>query len=155
MLLSSRSPIRSGSPTAHPAVGAPGRATRCDASGVGERTEVINLGFVVADAEAPKLTMDEHQLTVKFLDWADRHVKVLFTDCIALRWQEAERFLDDADRYDSTVLVHDSEWLQEHDRQGHTQMEGRQFRHLKLNFNAAGQLEVLCTSVEVSSEDHA
>ena len=93
--------------------------------------------------------MESQQLTVEFLDWRDKRVAVAFADCIALRWQEAEQFLDDADRYDATVVVHDSEWLQEHDRQGHTQMGGREFRHLKLNFNAAGQLEVLCTAVEV------
>ena len=122
---------------------------------VGERTEVVDLGFVVADAEAPKLTLESQRLMVEFLDWRDRRVTVVFADCIALRWQEAERFVDDADRCDSTVMVHDSEWLQAHDRQGHTDMGGRLFRHLKLNFNAAGQLEVLCTSVEVSGEDHA
>lgn len=122
---------------------------------MGERTEVINLGFVVADGEAPKLTLGKQQLTMEFLDWRDSRVTVHFADCLALRWQEAERFVDEADPYDSTVLIHDSEWLREHERQGHTHMGGRQFRHLKLNFNAAGQLDVLCTSLDVESEEHA
>ncbi|HUP70804.1 MAG TPA: hypothetical protein VM142_13465 [Acidimicrobiales bacterium] len=58
---------------------------------MGERTEVINLGFVVADAEAPKLTMGKQHLTMEFLDWRDSRVTVHFADCIALRWQAGGR----------------------------------------------------------------
>lgn len=114
-----------------------------------ERTEIVHLGFEVADAEAPRLSLTQQQLRVDFVDWRDSPVAILFRDCVAVRWQEAERFLDEGDRYDSTVRVHDSSWLAEHIQQGDVCAGDRPFQHVKLNFNAAGQLEVLCTAVEV------
>jgi len=69
-------------------------------------------------------------------------------DAIAVRWQEADRYIDANDRYDGTFVVRNSEWLAEHDRQ--RMLFGKEpFQHLKLNFNAAGILEVLCTMTSV------
>lgn len=117
-----------------------------------ERTEIVDLGFQVADAQAPRLELARQSLQIEFTDWRNRLVRVDFEDCIAARWQEAERFLDDSDRYDSVVQVLDSEWIAEHEAQGHASAGGREFRHLKLNFNAAGQLEVLCTTVKLLAQ---
>ncbi len=114
-----------------------------------ERTEIINLGFAVADAEGPTLHFSQQHLELTFVDWKDNEVRVEFADVIAVRWQEAEYYIDDRERFDSVHLVHDSAWLAEHDRQNMT-WEGSNHRHLKLNFNAAGILEVLCTDVAVA-----
>jgi hypothetical protein len=115
-----------------------------------ERTEIISLGFTVADAQAPSLHLAEQRLLVSFVDWKDTRVEADFADVIALRWQEAEYLIDDLERYDSVHLVHDSLWLAEHERQQMTWANSNH-RHLKLNFNAAGILEVLCTDVTVKT----
>ena len=114
-----------------------------------ERAEPINLGFSVADAEYPDLLLSRQRLTIRFTDWRDQNVEVVFKDVIALRWQEAEHYVDDQDRFDATVEVHESNWLAEHERQ-RVPWQGANFRHLKLNFNAAGILEILCTEAELS-----
>jgi hypothetical protein len=113
-----------------------------------ERTEAIGLGFVVADATSPSLNLDGQVLTVRFLDWQEQTITLVCYDVIALRWQEADRYIDENDRFDSTFVVQHSEWLAEHKRQGILFGAG-QFQHLKLNFNAAGILEVLCTRTQV------
>lgn len=108
-----------------------------------------DLGFSVADASSPVVHLHGQTLTVEFLEWTDRKVILTCADVIAVRWQEAEWSVDGADRYDNTCLVADSEWLNEHDRQG-ILFGSKPFRHLKLNFNAAGVLEVLCTDTSIS-----
>lgn len=112
------------------------------------RSEVVGLGFNVADAERPKLHLVGQELTVRFIDWREAPVTLVFSDTIAVRWQEADYYVDDGDRDDSTVLVHDSPWLAEHEKQAMT-WKNSGHRHLKLNFNAAGILEVLCSGVQV------
>ena len=113
-----------------------------------QHTEIVNLGFSVADAESPRLQLEGQVLLVDFVDWKEERITVRFADVIAVRWQEAEYFLDEQERFDSAHVVMDSDWLAEHARQNMT-WAGSQHRHLKLNFNAAGMLEVLCTEVRV------
>ena len=108
------------------------------------RPESIDLGFVVADAESPRLELEGQVLTLRFVDWTDHEVVAVFENAIAVRWQEAEHFFGPEDRYDSCSEILDSPWLAEHERQGMT-FGDLNFRHLKMNFNAAGVLEVLCT----------
>ena len=115
-----------------------------------DRPTTIALGFSVADAERPILELKGHSLTICFPDWRGQTVVVAFDDTIAVRWQEAEYFFTTEERFDSTYVVEDSTWLDEHDKQAMT-WTGSGHRHLKLNFNAAGVLEVLCTSVHVST----
>lgn len=115
-----------------------------------ERTEIINLGFTVADAQAPSLQLADQRLLLSFVDWKDAHVEVVFNDVIALRWQEAEYVIDDEERFDSVHVVHDSLWLSEHERQ-HMTWPDSNHRHLKMNFNAAGILEILCTTATVKT----
>ncbi len=114
-----------------------------------ERTEIIDLGFEVADAACPRLELDGQVLTASFADWREQPLVVRFDDVIAVRSQEAEYSIDEDERFDSVHVVHDSAWLAEHVRQAAT-WAGSGHRHLKLNFNAAGVLEVLCTAVHVT-----
>lgn len=102
----------------------------------------------MADATSPVLNLDGQVLTARFLDWQEQCVTLVCHDVVALRWQEADRYVDENDRYDSTFVVQNSEWLAEHERQG-VLFGTDEFRHMKLNFNAAGILEVLCTRTEV------
>lgn len=115
-----------------------------------EHTEIVNLGFSVADAESPRLQLERQVLVLDFADWKENQVRVRFSDVIAARWQEAEYVRDEHERFDSTHVVHESAWLAEHERQNIT-WDGAEHRHLKLNFNAAGILEVLCTDVHVET----
>jgi len=115
-----------------------------------EHTEIVNLGFTVADAESPRLQLEGQVLILGFMDWKEEQVTVRFSDVIAVRWQEAEYVIDEGERFDSTHVVHESAWLGDHERQNVT-WGGAQHRHLKLNFNAAGILEVLCTEVHVEA----
>ena len=114
-----------------------------------QRSVPIDLGFSVADASSPAVQFDGQALTVKFSEWTERTVTLKCFDVIGVRWQEAEWSVDEADRYDSTCLVENSEWLNEHHRQG-VLFGDKPFRHLKLNFNAAGVLEVLCTDASAA-----
>jgi hypothetical protein len=117
-----------------------------------QRSEVVNLGFSVADAESPDHHLKGQVLTARFKDWREHPVTLVFPDVIAVRWQEADYYVDGGDRFDSTVVVHDSEWLAEHKGQG-VPWKNANLRHLKLNFNAAGILEVLCSGVRVSEPE--
>lgn len=110
----------------------------------------IDVGFVVADAEAPRLELRDQSLTLSFVDWKDNDVRAKFSDVIGVRWQEADGHLLPGERDDSVYLIEDSTWLSEHDRQAVTWTDSGH-RHLRLNFNAAGVLEVLCTTVQVQS----
>jgi hypothetical protein len=68
----------------------------------------------------------------------------VFRDTIAFRWQDADDVASD-ERFDSSHLIHDSEWLAVHLRQSYATPE---HRHLKLNFNAEGTRDLLCTTVD-------
>jgi hypothetical protein len=65
---------------------------------------------------------------------------------VALAWQRAEDVAK-AERFDSTHVIEDSAWLAEHVRQ---QEATADHQHLKLNFNDAGALQVICREVLVS-----
>ena len=112
-----------------------------------EQTEPIALGFSVADASSPNLHLVDQVLTVTFTDWREQSITLVCHDTAALRWQEAERQVDN-ERDDETFVVSNSTWLAEHERQG-VLWGTKPFRHLKLNFNAAGTLEVLFTTTAV------
>ncbi|MDA0137630.1 hypothetical protein [Solirubrobacter deserti] len=103
----------------------------------------VDLGFSIADAEEVELAHDGDDLTVSFTDWADRRRSVTFTDTVALRWQRADDVAP-GEAYDGANEIADSPWLERHRQAGEATGE---HRHLKLNFNAAGCLEVLCSAV--------
>jgi hypothetical protein len=75
--------------------------------------------------------------------------EVAFIDAPAFRWQQAWRSVDDKESDDFTYEVFESRWLEEHDRQSELLGAISDYRHLKLNFNTEGVLEVLCRAVLV------
>ena len=114
----------------------------------------IDLGFSVADGEKIELSYEVQTLRVSFLDWQEKQVSFLCRDTLALRWQEAGYTLSDQERDDSTYEVIDSAWLRQHKDQSMT-WEGPTFHHYKLNFNAAGILEMICSNIERIAEPGA
>jgi hypothetical protein len=111
---------------------------------VSQRAELISLGFDIADGEQIELNYASSELTLRFVDWHDAPVVAVFRDTVAFKWQRAEHVAGD-ERFDSGHIIHDSEWLAEHVRQREATEE---HQHLKLNFNAAGVLEVICVGVD-------
>jgi len=116
-----------------------------------EYTEIVHLGFSVADAEEPKFEYDGENLKVSFVDWQERKVHLLCSDVIAFRWQRAEYKIDENERLDSTHIVKNSKWLKLHGEQHETWAEA-QFYHYKFNFNTAGILEFICTKIEITEQ---
>jgi len=113
--------------------------------------KIIDLGFSTADGEHVKTSCENQTLTVSFVDWQDKPVSFICHDTIAYRWQEAEYMLSDQERYDAPHEIIHSAWLQQHSEQGMT-WETQEFHHYKLNFNAAGILEMICSRIELLAE---
>lgn len=114
--------------------------------------QIVNLGFTVADGEHIKTSCENQTLRVSFVNWQDQNVTFVCHDTIAYRWQEAEYFLSDQERYDSCHEILNSPWLRLHKEQSMT-WEGAEFHHYKLNFDAAGILEMICSSIELLSSE--
>ena len=112
------------------------------------KPEPIFLGFSVADGEAPELSLVGQVLTARFVDAHGQRIVVTFEDALAVRWQEADHYYGPGEQYDGCNVIGDSPWLAEHTRQSLT-WAGTEFRHLKLNFNGAGVLEVICSIVRL------
>ena len=113
------------------------------------RIQLFNPGFSTADAEYPELHAVAGELHLRFEDWQERLVQIQFHDVCAFRWQEAESLLS-GEPYDGACEVLDSEWVKQHLAQGAVPAEMK-LRHLRFNFNACGQLEVLCVSHSVAA----
>jgi hypothetical protein len=106
-------------------------------------TQSIDLGFSIADGEDVELVYSGHDLVLTFTDWREKRRRVVFSDTVAMRWQRADDTRP-GETYDGANLVVDSPWLNQHRQQFEASIE---HRHLKLNFNAAGCLEAICTKV--------
>ena len=109
--------------------------------------EIVDLGFSVADAEDIKFNFDGDHLVLTFIDWRAKPVSVRFENTIGYRYQRADYWLSDNERYDATHIVQDSKWLNDHLEQGEA-WRSQTWYHYKLNFNAAGIIEVLCTGIK-------
>jgi hypothetical protein len=105
-----------------------------------EQSEPYDLGVSIADAEAVMLAYDGSDLSLNFADWQELPRAVRFTDAVAFKWQRAEE-VRSGERFDGAHTVNGSAWLAFYRRQDEATAD---HRHLKLNFNAAGTLEVIC-----------
>ncbi len=113
------------------------------------RIELLNPGFSTADAEYPEVHAVAGTLRVRFKDWQERYVEVQFNEVCAFRWQEAESLFPD-EPYDGSCEVVESGWAKQHALQL-VAPPGVRLRHLRFNFNACGQLEVLCVSYALAA----
>ena len=108
--------------------------------------EIIDLGFSVADAEDIKFEFNGSDLLLKFIDWQETPIEIKCENTLGFRYQNAEYQLSESERFDSCHIVHESEWVREHLKQGEA-WKGETWCHYKLNFNAAGVVEVLCSKL--------
>jgi hypothetical protein len=111
-----------------------------------EYPEPLDLGVSIADAERIALDYDGNDLSLSFIDWQEVPRRVRFSDAVAFKWQRAED-VREGERFDGAHTVNGSNWLAQHRRQSEA---GDEHRHLKLNFNAAGVLEVICLDAGVT-----
>ena len=108
--------------------------------------EITNLGFSVADAEDIKFEFDGADLFLKFKDWQEKPITIKCENTLGFRFQNAEYELSQSERFDSCHIVKNSDWVKEHIEQGEA-WDGENWFHYKLNFNAAGIVEVLCSKL--------
>lgn len=103
------------------------------------KTKPLQTGFSAADARYPELHASGGELHLRFKDWREHEVHVTFHDVIAYKWQEAE----ESDLTDDVCEVIGSAWL-DMLRQAGPIPQGSAYRHFCFNFNACGQLDVVC-----------
>ncbi len=115
------------------------------------RAEIVDLGFLVADADAVAFQFDGEHLVLKFMDWQEQPMSVKFENTIGYRYQLAEYTLSEDERFDSSHVIHESEWLKSHVEQSEA-WGGTEWFHYKLNFNAGPTVEVLCTGAAIESD---
>jgi len=111
-----------------------------------EIIDISELGFSVADAEDITFSFDGSDLVLEFNDWQENHISVKCENTLGFKFQNAEYEISDSERYDSSHIVHDSAWVKEHIKQGEA-WKNEDWFHYKLNFNAAGIVEVLCSKL--------
>ena len=116
-----------------------------------ETAELIKPGFSVADADQPVIQTVAEGLRISFRDWQERNIQALFMDAVSFRWDMIEWYpLIDGERYDSTHIILNSEWLQQHVKQRAIGDE-KDYNHYRLNFNASGCLQVIARGIQVES----
>lgn len=110
------------------------------------RASTLDAGFSVADTSHPTLASGEGWLTASFSSSSSQPVLVEFSKVAAFHWHESpsDRLLE-GERYDGVSEIFGSQWLAQHSP-GRTMNSVAGLRHIRLNFNECGCLEVLCTA---------
>ena len=106
-----------------------------------EIAKLLEPGFSTADADPLEIRQEDGDVHLRFKDWQERIVEVLFADAIAHKWESIESFYE-RERNDSCYEILGSSWIAEHIQQ-RVIAESAEYKHYKLNFNAWGQFEVL------------
>lgn len=107
----------------------------------------VTPGFSTADTSYPELASAAGTLHVRFAGSAGEAVKVGFAGVAAFTWREAaDAPLLPGERHDAVSELFDTPLLHAHPA-GRTMHSSRgPLRHVRLNFNAWGSLDVLCTA---------
>ena len=112
--------------------------------------ESINLGFSTADAEGVQLHFERGDLVLRFVDWQEKPVQVVFRKVLGFKWDDE---LDPVDhRDDCCYRIADSAWLTNQTALAAIDTP-HEYSHLRLCFNACGMLDVLARSVEVQPSE--
>lgn len=110
------------------------------------RLESTQLPFPVADTDQISFSYVGSSLVMRARA-GDDDCKVVFHGTEAFRWQSADPVLLPGESEDGAYEIIDSAWLDLH-RSQHALSPDEQYRHLKINFNAEGELQVICYGVE-------
>jgi len=115
-----------------------------------ERAKIIDPGFSIADAKHPSVSSSDSGLIIRFRDWRDDPIEVLFVDAISYRWDEIDWDLVKGEHSDCTHAIENSEWMAEHLVQNFFSGDDG-FAHYRLNFSM-GTLEVISRHIESRTE---
>ena len=119
-----------------------------------ERATIIDPGFSVADAEFPSISSSEDGLTIRFRDWREASVVAVFVDAISYRWDEIDWAFAEGERFDSSHVIENSDWMAEHlVKHAFSQDDG--YKHYRLNFNVGGSLQVIARDIQTRTEQDA
>ncbi|PCJ55341.1 MAG: hypothetical protein COA79_21095 [Planctomycetota bacterium] len=111
--------------------------------------KIIQPGFSTADAEYPEIIIESNGIVLKFVDWQENKVEILFAEAVAYKWQTIETLIEgEAD--DCSHIIEDSEWVNEHINQDIIGPNDN-YIHYKLNFNSTGQFEVISANLVVKT----
>jgi hypothetical protein len=105
--------------------------------------KLIHPGFTTADAGYPSMNFDNGNLQLRFVDWRERPVLVMFHDVCRFEWSEEPDDYLEGEPYDGTCVIWKSEWV--------PRDAADECQHYRLNFNACGgRLDVACVSFAVA-----
>lgn len=110
----------------------------------------LSADFSTADAENPEILFFGDSLRVRFKDWQERIVVVIFDHVIAYSWDDGDASVEHGHRDDCAYLVLGSPWLARHRTAENLRVEP-ETKHFKLCFNAIGVLQVLAGGVGLES----
>jgi hypothetical protein len=113
-----------------------------------EAFELLGESFSTADAEVPVLAYESGTLRVRFRDWREREVEIMFREMVAFSWDDGDAACSIDHRDDASYIVAGSTWLARHIAAGTVPQSGGH-RHYKLCFNVVGVLQVIAESMEV------
>jgi hypothetical protein len=109
------------------------------------KAEEIDPGFTTADAGNPSITYLTGSLQIRFVDWRELVVTVIFRDVCRFEWTDEPDDYFDGEPDDGTCVVRKSGWV--------PRGAAANCKHYRINFNASGgRLDVACNSFEVSNE---
>jgi len=114
------------------------------------RLEIIKPGFSTADTSYPELASAAGALTVQFRSSSGAPVRVKFQDVPTFSWEENDDLLLPGEPWDGVCELFDSPLLMAYSL-GLTLHSVAGLRHIRLNFNAWGRLDVLCTNIVVAA----
>jgi hypothetical protein len=109
-----------------------------------EHGEPVSLGFDIADGEQVELAYGGDQLVLRFVDWHEQPIRATFQGTVA---SDGNALSASTRGNASTARM----WCANPHGSPSIAVRARLLRssHLKLNFNAAGVLEVICLGVAV------
>jgi hypothetical protein len=126
-----------------------GRDMRYESWNVAEKYEPVDLGFSTADGERPELRFVNGDIKFSFVDWREELVRFTASDVRAFSWVEVSDVPEIRD--DCCYEVYDSDLIQKYRSLNLISAEPA-YRHLKLCFNAAGVLDIVCKDFVVTKE---
>jgi hypothetical protein len=107
------------------------------------RLRKLQPGFSTADTSYPEFVSSAGRLSARFKSSSGQHVQVEFSAVAAFSWQENSGSLLPGEPWDGTCELFDSPLPASHPP-GETLHALAELRHIRLNFNAWGRLDVLC-----------
>lgn len=109
----------------------------------------LDTSFSIADASYPNIESTPSKLLVTFTECDSRAIQLTFFQVPAFSWQESIDDLMEGEPWDGVCELLGSPLLLKH-TEGQTIYSPKAARHIRLNFNAWGRLDVICEHFDVA-----